>query len=364
MDKVALFRQVVTAAAAGTLDVAGQTLLPTAWPILSKALKPVLQRLSERFEGRDVTSSPELAERAALEFERDERLQELLKSNLLDALDPVIRSQQEIVADVQILCKIAMEGTTVLYEIKEQLDQGVHLKKEAEEKLIKGIVDRIETSLRVRAFARQQTALYPSAESVWMSRDSIKEQIKFTQVLAVRLIGGGQIEQAMENLKKVQALLGRAIEETPTDVTIRVLQGYFFKTMVQALRAAGEDDRPYLELGEKTFKLVAEDLSVDLTNAAGAANGLGNIYHLRGEYDKAILSYKRAIALLPDYAYAWHDLFLAYHDLAKNRGVLHLEDMRHAYQKIRETGAGVLALEPEYLAMLERHLCYWEQHPT
>jgi tetratricopeptide (TPR) repeat protein len=362
MDKIALFRKVVIGAAAATLDIAGQSLLPGAWPILRPALTPVLQRLSERFEGRDVTSSPELAKRAAKEFERDERLQELFRSSLVDTLKPIMKSQQKIEADVQVLCKIAIEGTTVLYEIKEQLDQGVHLTPEAEEKLIKGIVDGYERKQRVLEIARQQTALYPSTTSVWMSRDSIKKQIRRIQVGAVKLIREGQIEQARENLREAQALLGQALEETPTDVAIQILQGYIFKTMAQVLHAAHEDDRPDIERGEKIFKLLVEDLPANPTDAAAATNGLGNMYHLKGEYDKAILNYKHAVTILPDYTYAWHDMFLAYKQLAA-RGVLHLEEMRHAYQKLRETAVGVQAMGQKYLAQLEDDLHHWEQHP-
>lgn len=361
MDNVELFRKVVTGAAMTTLDVAGAALLPGAWPILRGALTPVLQRLSKKLGG-DVTSSPELAERAASEFVRDERLQELFRSRLVDALAPVLKSLEKIEPDVQTLCELAMENTKALDEIKDRLDQGVTLSEEAMEELSKRTADRIETIQRVREIARQQTALYPSATSVWMSRDSIERQIRRIQVRAVELINEGRIEQASENVKEAQALLGRVLEETPTDVTIRILQGYIFKTKAQVLHAAGEDDRPYIELGEEAFKLIVADLPADPTDAAVATNGLGNMYHLKGEYDKAILNYKRALALLPDYAYAWHDLFLAYDKLA-DRGVLHLEDMRHAYQKLRETGAGVQALGPEHLAQLERRLRYWEQHP-
>jgi len=329
VDKVELFRKVVTGAAVATLDVAGAALLPGAWPILKGALTPILNRLSERFEGKDVTSSPELAERAALEFARDERLQELLKSNLLNAIDPVIKNQQEIGHDVQILCEIAMENTKALAGIQDRLERGVPLSKETMEELRDMIVAKMETGLKVRHLARQQIAAYPSPKPPWMSRDRINSQISQVQVAAVELIREGRIKQAKEKLKEAQALLGHALEETPTDVTIKVLQGYFFKTMAQALSAAGREDlaRQYMDLAEEAFNLVAEDLPADqktLSDVASAINGLGNVYHFMGEYDKAILSYKRATTLCPDYAYAWHDLFGAYDALAR-RGVLRLQ---------------------------------------
>ena len=375
MDMIELFREVVKGASMATLDVAGTVFLPGAWPILRGALTPVLDRLSERFEGKDVTSSPELAERAAQEFARDERLQELFKSNLLDALDPVIKKQKNIGGDVQILCEIAMENTKALVEISSevdklgnQLDRGVHLNEEGMNELCDRLLERVVVNQEVRNFERQQITVYPSTKPLWMSRDQIKSQISQVQVAAVELIRQGRIEQAMDNLKEVQALLGHSLEETPTDVTIKVLQGYFFKTMAQAFHAVGRKDsaRQYIELAEKVFNLIADDLPADqktLNDAAGAINGLGNVYHLMGEYEKAILSYKRATTLCPDYAYAWHDLFGAYDALAC-RGVLNLEEMQHAYLKLRETaGVGLPGLGPEYLAQLERRLHGWEQRP-
>lgn len=368
MDTIELFRKVVTGASIATLDVAGAVFLPGAWPILRGALTPVLDRLSERFEGDDVTSSPELAERAAQEFARDERLQELFKSNLLDALDPVIKKQQKIGGDVQILCELAMENTKALDDLRSRIDQGVHLNEAGMDELCDRLSERLVVIREVRNFERQQITVYPSPKPLWMSRDQIKSQISQVQVAAVELIRQGRIEQAMDNLKEVQALLGHSLEETPTDVTIKVLQGYFFKTMAQAFHAVGREDsaRQNIELAEKVFNLIAEDIPADqktLNDAAGAINGLGNVYHLMGEYEKAIISYKRATTLCPDYAYAWHDLFGAYDALAC-RGVLNLEEMQHAYLKLRETaGAGLPGLGLEYLAQLESRLHGWEQRP-
>ena len=325
----------------------------------------MLDRLSERFGGKDVTSSLELAEAAALEFARDERLQELLKSNLLDALDPVIKNQREIGRDVQTLCELTMENTKALDEIQDRLDRGVPLSKETMEELADRVLRRIETSQKVRRLAHQQIAAYPSPKPLWMSQGRIKSQISQVQAAAVELIREGRIEQAMESLKEAQALLGHAMEETPTDVTIKVLQGYFFKTVAQALGAVERTDlaRQYLELAEVTFNLVAEDLPADqktLSDAASAINGLGNVYYAIGEYEKAILTYQRATTLCPDYAYAWHDLFGAYDALAR-RGGLNFEEMRHAYLKLRETAsAGLAGLGPEYLDQLERRLRDWE----
>src|SRR5690242_3807885 len=91
-----LFREIVVGAARQGLEVVGPMVVDGAWPLLRGALGPVLDRLSARFEGRDVTSSPELAERAAAEFDQDARLQELLQSTLLEALRPVVEGQERV----------------------------------------------------------------------------------------------------------------------------------------------------------------------------------------------------------------------------------------------------------------------------
>ena len=53
--------------------------------------------------------------------------------------------------------------------------------------------------------------------------------------------------------------------------------------------------------------------------------------------------------------------FGAYDSLAR-RGVLHLEDMQHAYLKLSETaGLHDPNLKPEYLTEIEGRLCAWEQ---
>jgi tetratricopeptide (TPR) repeat protein len=64
---------------------------------------------------------------------------------------------------------------------------------------------------------------------------------------------------------------------------------------------------------------------------ASAINGLGNIQYNRGDVDRAVESYKLAVTLEPDYAYAWHDLFSAYIEQAK-RGKPDLPGMREAYE--------------------------------
>jgi tetratricopeptide (TPR) repeat protein len=89
-------------------------------------------------------------------------------------------------------------------------------------------------------------------------------------------------------------------------------------------------------------------------------NGMGNLLHARGDYRGAIRDYQVAVSLLPDYAYAWHDMFLAYAQLA-DRGEVDLTAMRHALAKTKETGKGWPGLTPSDIAQLEDILARVEQ---
>lgn len=150
MSAITLFKEIVTNAARASLfgtvesalDVAGSAILPGAWPILKGALEPVLERLAQRLEVKDVTESPDVADRAVSEFEKDTHLQALLESNLLRALEPVLKSQKRIAEDVQKLGLVALGNFRLLVEltggtrrIEEMLLKGVVLSEDLEQSL-------------------------------------------------------------------------------------------------------------------------------------------------------------------------------------------------------------------------------------
>jgi hypothetical protein len=112
-----LVHKILLGAAASLLDIARATLLPGAWPILRGALGPVLERLKERLGGQDVTSSSELAGKAADAFAADEHLQEVLRSALVEQLDKIVQSQQGMNDDVHTLMAIVSGNEALLTEI-------------------------------------------------------------------------------------------------------------------------------------------------------------------------------------------------------------------------------------------------------
>lgn len=73
---------------------------------------------------------------------------------------------------------------------------------------------------------------------------------------------------------------------------------------------------------------------------------------MRGNLEKAIENYKLTSTLYRNHYYTWHDMFLAYNDLAKQRKV-NLDDMRHALDMVRETGMGQPGLSAKHIAGME-----------
>jgi tetratricopeptide (TPR) repeat protein len=183
------------------------------------------------------------------------------------------------------------------------------------------------------------------------------------QVAAVLLIEDGHPDLAIQNLRESERLLdGRRSGDTAQD---RLQRGYNYKTYAQAFGAKGDttNELRYLGLALDTFNQVKDDPALNektTTEFAGAIHGIGNIHHQIGLYREAIADYRRAVDLLPNYAYAWYDMFLAYYELAK-QGDIDLPAMRMALGKTKETGAGVPGLDTTEIAQLESMLAEYEK---
>jgi tetratricopeptide (TPR) repeat protein len=372
-----LFRQVVLGAAVASLEVAGTALLPAAWPILRGALGPVLDRLKERI-GVDPTESQVAAERAAEEFERDARLQDLLRTGLMEGLDPVLKSGEKVEQDVQKLCVLVMENTQALQgiardvgDIRERLDEGVELSAAAGERLVEAVAERVVVMQRTRDFASREleaAAEPPQPPDTWVERQELLDDANEAQTTAMTELREGRLSDAMDRLRRSQVLLSRALVETPADPKARLLNGYVLKTMAQVAKEAGDEAgaSDYVSRAEQIFQLVVADLPADersVTELAEAINGLGNINAERGQYEAAIEYYGQATDLLPAYANAWHDLFAAYDALAR-QGDVRLAELERSYTRLRALAPGTHGLEPEYLDQLGTLLDHWRARAT
>lgn len=350
-----IFRKVVLGAAEASLDVAGAALLPGAWPILKGALEPVLERLKERLGGEELTATPARAQKAVAEFEADQHLQEMLRSNLLERLDTLVKGQQIIHTDVQKLMLIVSGDQKLLNElvggiqrIEQHLDEGVNLSDEAVEKLTQTILREAENSRQVRALTLREMG--PVAKIV-------ERQVSRLQAHAIELVEEGTLDRASDELQEGLVLIAALLNEAPTDLRLRLQLGFIYKTIAQVFHAAGDrkQETAYLQRCEQIFRVVKDDASGNqktALDAASAIHGLGNVYHQRGDFEAAIEKYKQAVSLDPDHMYAWHDIFLAYYQLAK-RDKVELDEMRRALNMLKQTGEGALGLDAGRIAQFE-----------
>ncbi len=365
MCMVPLFKQVIVGAAKSGLDVAGSALLPGAWPILRGALEPVLDQLARRLGVEDVTSSSELADKAVSEFVKDKHLQEILRTNLQEALEPVIKGQEKVGEDVQRLMLVTMGNTKVLNDlvggvnkIEEMLEVGVTLNEEGTRKLVDALTRNIENSRKTREAAQNEIGGINMYEI-------IERMVSRLQVRGVELIREGHLDRAIDELQEGLFIVTTLLNETPSDVSLRGQLGYIYKTFAQAYAEAGDNEEAdkFYKNAAEIFQLVKDEIPADETTAidiANVVNGLGNVYDGRGDFEKAIEYYRLATTLNPNYAYAWHDMFLSYAKLAKNK-MIDIKEMRHILQKVKDNGQGLPGLDDTYIENLENVLHNFEQ---
>ncbi len=361
-----IFRKVVLGAAEASLDVAGAALLPGAWPILKGALEPILKRLKERLGGEEVTSTPKTAQKAVGEFEGDRHLQEMLRSNLLEQLDKLVKGQETIHSDIQKLMLIVSGDQKLLNElvggvqrIEQRLDEGVNLSDEAVEKLRRAVLREAEDNRQVRALALREMG--PVAKLV-------ERQVQRLQARAVELIQEGALDRAGDELQEGLMLIAALLNEAPTDLSLRLQLGFIYKTIAQVFDVAGDREQAesYIQRAEQVFRFVKDDVSGSQKTAVDVANaihGLGNVYHQRGDFEAAVEKYMLAATLYPDHMYAWHDIFAAHYELAK-RGKVNLDAMRNALKMLKQTGQGAPGLGVQHIAGLEATLRKLEKDMT
>ena len=70
----------------------------------------------------------------------------------------------------------------------------------------------------------------------------------------------------------------------------------------------------------------------------------------RGEFDDAVRYYRLAVEIEPRYGYAWHDMFSARDEQARQGGPIDIATMREALAKVIETGTGIPGLGKDKIA--------------
>jgi tetratricopeptide (TPR) repeat protein len=184
----------------------------------------------------------------------------------------------------------------------------------------------------VQALEQKLPPVPPAAPDV-AATDSLTTKVDQLQIQAIQLIEQGNVAAAQQALSEGWELLMEVRVRAPGP-SFDVQFGYVCKTLAQAFEAAGDSKQAdhYMGLAAIAFTRVERQGAtggISIDDLAGAVNGLGNTHSYRKESDEAIACYRRAVAILPQYAYAWHDLFLEYLTLA-NRGRFELGAMREA----------------------------------
>ena len=355
MNTTPIVRQVLLGAAQASLDVAGAAVLPGAWPIIRGALRPVLDRLTERFGGVDITETPERAEQAAEVFEEDRYLQGMFQSNLVEKLDALVTSGEAINADVQKLMLITAGNEDMLRQvlggidrIEDRIEKGVALDKDTMNTLVDTIVERAATD---RSF-RQLTL-----REMGPVGDLSARQVGRLQLRAVELVQEGAPERAVDELQEGLLLIAALLHEAPTDIQLRLQLGFLYKTAAQASEAAGADDlaQTYADRADEVFHLVTVDAHRDYSSSLETSNllvGLGNMDQQKGAIDTALRKYELAAKICPDNRFAWHDIFSANSYLV-DEGRADVPQMRAALDEVQRLGRGRPGFSNAYISELK-----------
>lgn len=250
-------------AAESSLDIAGSALLPGAWPILKGAIEPVLERLKERLNGVDPTSTPEVAQEAIAVFDADPLLQETMRSRLLEQLNTIASTQKEINADVRTLMTFASGNQRLLEKIvgdteaiARTLDDGVKISEESMEAIRQTIRQEAAVSGQFRAMALREIG--PIAEL-------LERQVGRLQIRAVELVQEGAPDRAFNELKEGLLLVATLLKDAPTDRQLRLHLGFIHKTLAQVFDSVGqvEQSRTHIQQAEEIFRLIHEELGHD-----------------------------------------------------------------------------------------------------
>jgi tetratricopeptide (TPR) repeat protein len=193
----------------------------------------------------------------------------------------------------------------------------------------------------------------------------LARQVGRLQIRAVELIQEHKVDRAVDELREGSQLLSELLlvllELSPGDVQLDAPLGYLYGTLAQSFEAAGARqmaDR-YVELATTVFQRALENpLEGNVAEIASALNGLAALLSRRGQYDEAIKLYKRVVATLPNYAYAWHDLFAAL-DLRARQGRIDVDLMAEAVEQVRATGLGQPGLSASHVEDLQRRVLHW-----
>jgi tetratricopeptide (TPR) repeat protein len=195
--------------------------------------------------------------------------------------------------------------------------------------------------------------------------EMLREQVDRMQARAVELTAGGEFDRALDELRAGDELSASLVLEWPDDVGLKLSRAYLLKTLNQVLVHSGNADLAShaADRAVKGFQDAVQQgatASVSKVELAEAINGLGNMLQSQGKLESAIVCYRQATKLFPQYAAAWHDLYGAYVQLRATTDV-DVRILRDAFDRMKEHGQRQPGLSSLYIASLEKRLTVLER---
>lgn len=162
------------------------------------------------------------------------------------------------------------------------------------------------TRVREQARARQPVGVPVALQD--MPLGQLKTTVGELQSQGLNLMARGEYDQAIAVYQKAQVYLNEALIQAAKDLYIQNLRGYMLKDWAQINLFLGNEDAAskLLTEAEGAFSLILKQNK----NDASAHNGLGSVYVIRGDLDRAEKEIRIALKILPHYEAAQHDLKL------------------------------------------------------
>lgn len=139
------------------------------------------------------------------------------------------------------------------------------------------------------------------------SLENLKDTINALQIRGINELQARELDKAFGTFQEAQKYLDQADTLAPQDINLLEMRGYMLKDwalVCQDLSKTEEADE-HLKTAEAAFQAVLKRQP-----SANAYNGLGSVYILRGDLDRAEQEIRRALQLKPGYEAAKHDLAL------------------------------------------------------
>jgi len=240
--------------------------------------------------------------------------QQIIVNNTMELGPEFLEALMKALVTHQHVDKVAVQdlGTQPLPEnVSDQIEQITAAQKEVAARGIPISAQALCNLGRLAASRRQYeeavSYFHQATQTDPEYSDAYEAIVELQQSRAMHDIQARNYDAAMGKLAEARTA---AMHTDPLDPQALALRGYIAKTLAQIAEARGnlaERDEYYAEAARYFGHVVQLE-----PNNAAVHNGLGNIEYARGNLDRAIAAYNRAIALIPYYTAAYHDLALAF----------------------------------------------------